>query len=107
MTARELRLLSQDLLNLIVPSMIKADFVVYLDAETQLTGHALGKNDLWIAATCIASGTRLLTTDRDFDRLVPLRLDIDEASHIRAPIRWSISPEKCKCGSRVVVRENR
>ena len=35
----------------------------------------MGKNDLWIAATAVAYGATLLTTDSDFDRLVPFTLD--------------------------------
>lgn len=31
----------------------------------------MGKNDLWIAACTVASGATLLTTDRDFDHLIP------------------------------------
>jgi tRNA(fMet)-specific endonuclease VapC len=34
-------------------------------------GRVLGKNDLWIAATAVATGATLLTTDRDFDHLDP------------------------------------
>lgn len=31
----------------------------------------MGKNDLWIAAAAKAAGATLLTTDRDFDHLIP------------------------------------
>ncbi len=31
----------------------------------------MGKNDLWIAATASVMQARLLTTDKDFDKLVP------------------------------------
>ncbi len=31
----------------------------------------MGKNDLWIAATAVAAGAYLLTSDRDFDHLTP------------------------------------
>ena len=34
-------------------------------------GRAMGKNDLWIAATAMATDSTLLTTDRDFDHLDP------------------------------------
>ena len=39
------------------------------DAELKASGHRLGKNDLWIAATAFGLNARLLTTDRDFDPL--------------------------------------
>lgn len=42
-----------------------------LDAHCAGTGHKMGKNDLWIAATASALGATLLTMDRDFDRLSP------------------------------------
>jgi predicted nucleic acid-binding protein len=34
-------------------------------------GHALGDNDVWIAAATKATGAVLLTTDHDFDALCP------------------------------------
>ena len=42
-----------------------------IDSHFQSCGHIMGKNDLWIAATTAATGSRLLTTDRDFDPLTP------------------------------------
>lgn len=48
-----------------------------IDAYFQVRGIKLGKNDLWIAATAVATGARLLTTDRDFDPLDPLFLSRD------------------------------
>jgi len=33
------------------------------------SARPIGQNDIWIAATCRASGAILLTTDRDFDVL--------------------------------------
>lgn len=42
-----------------------------IDHATVTSGRALGKNDLWIAATARATGLTLLTTDKDFDPLVP------------------------------------
>ncbi len=47
------------------------------DAYTQSIGQTMGKNDLWIAATAVIFDARLLTTDRDFDRLDPLFLTRD------------------------------
>lgn len=57
------------------PDLIRAYAVI--DAHGQRTGHPLGKNDVWIAATASVTGARLLTTDRDFDRLDPLFLARD------------------------------
>ena len=37
----------------------------------------MGKNDLWIAATAMATGATLLTTDKDFDHLDPTFLTRD------------------------------
>lgn len=36
----------------------------------------MGKNDLWIAATASVLGARILTTDRDFDHLATVYLDL-------------------------------
>ena len=47
------------------------DRYAVIDAHFQSRGHILGKNDLWIAATAAATGSRILTTDRDFDPLNP------------------------------------
>jgi tRNA(fMet)-specific endonuclease VapC len=38
-------------------------------------GRPIEQNDIWIAATAIASGAHLLTTDKDFDPLYPKILD--------------------------------
>ena len=48
-----------------------------IDSYFQVQGQVLGKNDLWIAATAQATGARLVTTDRDFDRMDPLFLARD------------------------------
>ena len=34
----------------------------------------MSKNDVWIAASAKASGAVLLTTDRDFEHLIPGRI---------------------------------
>ncbi len=54
-----------------------------IDADTDVTGQKMGKNDVWIAATARATNTTLLTTDKDFDRIFPKWIDrewIDPAS---------------------------
>lgn len=51
------------------PDVIRA--YATLDAYCESLGQSLGKNDVWIAATAVATGACLLTTDRDFDRLAP------------------------------------
>lgn len=40
-----------------------------IDDYSRRRGIAIGKNDVWIAATAHVTGARLLTTDRDFDHL--------------------------------------
>jgi predicted nucleic acid-binding protein len=57
------------------PEILRAYAVI--DAHGQRTGQPLGKNDVWIAATVSVTGARLLTTDKDFDRLDPLFLSRD------------------------------
>lgn len=49
----------------------------YAEIDTYLirAGKAVEQNDIWIAATAIASGAHLLTTDKDFDPLYPAYLD--------------------------------
>ncbi len=47
------------------------DAYVAIDSAMANRGHFLGKNDLWIAATAAVTGATLLTTDADFDPLVP------------------------------------
>jgi tRNA(fMet)-specific endonuclease VapC len=50
---------------------------VYAQIDTYLVraGKAVEQNDIWIAATAIATGAHLLTTDKDFDPLYPAYLD--------------------------------
>ncbi len=53
--------------------------------EGEIRAIALGKNDLWIAATAQVTGAAILTTDRDFDPLHGLFLQrdwIDPASRL-------------------------
>jgi tRNA(fMet)-specific endonuclease VapC len=57
------------------PEIIRAYAVI--DAYCHRTGQPLGMNDTWIAATVSVTGARLLTTDKDFDRLDPLFLAHD------------------------------
>src|SRR5262249_18712203 len=57
------------------PDIIRAYAVI--DAHTQRAGHPRGKNDCWIAATASVLGARLLTTDKDSDRLDPQFLSRD------------------------------
>ena len=37
----------------------------------------MGKNDLWIAATSSVTNSKLLTTDRDFDHLIGIYVDLE------------------------------
>lgn len=67
-TTRLRELLHQFVIVDIRPSDILEHYAT-LDAFCENTGKALGKNDLWIAATAAATGALLLTTDKDFDPL--------------------------------------
>jgi len=62
-------------------AFIESDSIILgyasIDAHFQKQGQALGKNDLWIAATTQALGATSLTTDRDFDRMDPLFINRD------------------------------
>jgi len=54
-----------------------------IDAHFQARGRAMGKNDLWIAATATYFDATLLTTDRDFDDLDPLFLTRDWIASVK------------------------
>jgi predicted nucleic acid-binding protein len=45
-----------------------------LEEVNSTVGRAMGKNDVWIAATAKVTGATLLTTDGDFDHLHPTHL---------------------------------
>lgn len=40
-------------------------------SHLELSGKQINQNDMWIAACAAAADARLVTTDGDFDRLVP------------------------------------
>jgi predicted nucleic acid-binding protein len=46
-----------------------------VDVFLRRAGKPVQQNDMWIAATAMASGAHLLTTDKDFDPLYPAHLD--------------------------------
>ena len=48
-----------------------------IDDYSRRNGVAMGKNDIWIAATASVTGARLLTTDKDFDHLGGVFLERD------------------------------
>lgn len=71
----------RDLQNLLAYfTIIPLPFANIIDAYVQVSeysrraGRTMGKNDLWIAATAMATGATLLTTDKDFDHLDPALL---------------------------------
>jgi tRNA(fMet)-specific endonuclease VapC len=66
--------LFQDLLIMKISDQV---LEIYAEIDTYLirAGKAVEQNDIWIAATAIASGAHLLTTDKDFDPLYPAYLD--------------------------------
>lgn len=49
-----------------------------IDAFSKSQGIKMGKNDVWIAAASHISGSRLMTTDDDFDHLVPGFISVDK-----------------------------
>ena len=49
-----------------------------IDAASKAKGIKMGKNDLWVAATSHISGSRLVTTDDDFDHLDPAFVSVDK-----------------------------
>lgn len=75
------RRLLDDLLDYftIIPLPFSRVVAVYaeIDDYSRRNGATMGKNDLWIAATASVTGTRLLTTDKDFDHLHGVYLERD------------------------------
>jgi tRNA(fMet)-specific endonuclease VapC len=65
----KLRELIQQLVIVDIHSSDVLEHYATVDAFCEAQGKALGKNDLWIAATAAATGAVLLTTDKDFDPL--------------------------------------
>ena len=63
----------------IIPLPFSRVIAVYaeIDDYSRRSGVTMGKNDLWIAATASVTGTRLLTTDKDFDHLHGVYLQRD------------------------------
>jgi predicted nucleic acid-binding protein len=75
---------------IIIPIKVKSIINAYakIDAYSQgkladvpypshFSSKNMGKNDLWIAATAYATGSKLLTLDHDFDHLQPGYLVIE------------------------------
>ena len=58
------------------PDVMNAYAAIDFSANAQ--GIKMGKNDLWVAATTHITGARLVTTDNDFDHLVPAFISIDK-----------------------------
>lgn len=46
------------------------------DKPLNVTARNMGKNDLWIAATAYVTQARLLTTDKDFDHLDDVYIEV-------------------------------
>ena len=65
----EFALASFEVYDILIPELIRT--YALIDAHCESVGQPMGKNDLWIAATAAVTGARLLTTDRDFDRVHP------------------------------------
>jgi tRNA(fMet)-specific endonuclease VapC len=63
---------SLTVVNISHPRVIDAYVKLDLHARSHPLGaRRMGKNDLWIAATAVAADAILLTTDKDFDYLIP------------------------------------
>lgn len=75
----------QDALRAVLGQLIVTDIgpPPVLDAYADLAtyakehGHSIGHNDLWIAATAVAAGATVLTTDRDFEALRSAGVDLE------------------------------
>jgi predicted nucleic acid-binding protein len=61
-------------LDIHMPTESTSAIYAELAAWAKRHGVALSNNDIWIAATTIEVGGKLLTTDKDFARLPQLRL---------------------------------
>ena len=75
-------LLLDEILNALIVIDINAEDIIeaYAEIDTysqgklkskplSMTARNMGKNDLWIAATCHITQATLLTTDKDFEHL--------------------------------------
>ena len=63
---------SLTVVNISHPSVIDAYVKLDLHARSHPLGaRRMGKNDLWIAACAVAANAFLLTTDKDFEFLIP------------------------------------
>lgn len=52
-----------------ISSEVVLDAYAELDSFCTLNGNKLGKNDAWIAAIALVTGSTILTTDKDFSFL--------------------------------------
>lgn len=59
-----------------IPYADIVDAYARIDRFSEKSGRAIGKNDLWIAATANVTGARLITTDHDFDHLAGAFLEL-------------------------------
>lgn len=55
--------------------------IEFFSEKTHTPARRMGKNDVWIAATAAATGSVLLTTDRDFDHLANTHVEL---------VRWDV-----------------
>ena len=70
-----LRRIEQELVVVDINRRDLLDAYAEVQCATGLKGKSLSKNDLWIAASVKATGSILLTTDKDFDCLHPEHID--------------------------------
>lgn len=74
--AQKLAAISMLLDNLVVEDINTPEVLAAyaeIDQASRAGGRSMGKNDVWIAATAKVTGATLLTTDKDFDHLIPGR----------------------------------
>ncbi|HEX3966374.1 MAG TPA: type II toxin-antitoxin system VapC family toxin [Edaphobacter sp.] len=59
----------------------------YRRVEAASAGIAMGKNDIWIAATAVITGLPIVTTDKDFNHLNGKLIDVQyiDPKSIRIP----------------------
>lgn len=87
--------LLEDILNNLIIADINAEDVIEMYAEVDtysqgklkskplgVSARNMGKNDLWIAATCQVTQSVLLTTDGDFDHLHEAYFEVAKVKQI-------------------------
>jgi tRNA(fMet)-specific endonuclease VapC len=61
------RFLASDKVFTVFPDEVTGDYYVALFAHARRKGRQLSHNDIWIAASAVQHGSKLVTFDHDFD----------------------------------------